>query len=156
MITRGCWRAAQRHLRTGRHHSHTTTTRQVRPYRHLARLGDLRNRGQTRASQLLLGQSGGNGSCVCADVVTDGWQDTVASRAADCLKPKTWNRLFGRRRDGDWKAVAALAKALLDGKEKLHELVGEASGWLAEKLGLTSLERTAANGACQEDCHPGC
>lgn len=80
----------------------------------------------------------------CADVVTDGWQDTVASRAADCLKRRTWNRLFGRRRDGDCKAIATMAKALLDGKEKLHDLVGEASGWLAEKLGAASLERIAA------------
>ena len=32
-----------------------------------------------------------------------------------------------------------MAKALLDGKEKLHDLVGEASGWLAEKLGGQSL-----------------
>jgi hypothetical protein len=52
--------------------------------------------------------------------------------------------LFGRRRDGDCKTIAALAKALLDGKEKLHDLVGEASGWLMEKLGGQSVERIAA------------
>jgi hypothetical protein len=35
----------------------------------------------------------------CADVVTDEWRDAVAGRAADCLTPRTWNRLFrGRRR----------------------------------------------------------
>ena len=80
----------------------------------------------------------------CGDVATDGWQDAVASRAADCLKRRTWNRLFGRRRDGDCKTIAAMAKALLDGKKKLHDLVGEASGWLAEKVGGQSLERIAA------------
>jgi hypothetical protein len=80
----------------------------------------------------------------CGDVVIDGWQDAVASRAADCLKRRTWNRLFGRRRDGDCRAIAAMAKALVDGKEKLHDLVGEASGWLAEKLGGQRLERIAA------------
>jgi hypothetical protein len=37
-----------------------------------------------------------------------------------------------------------MAKALVDGKEKLHDLVGEASGWLAEKLGGQRLERIAA------------
>jgi hypothetical protein len=80
----------------------------------------------------------------CGDVAIDGWQDAVASRAADGLKRRTWNRLFGRRRDGDCRAIAAMAKALLDGKEKLHDLVGEASGWFAEKLGGQSLERIAA------------
>jgi hypothetical protein len=80
----------------------------------------------------------------CWDVVSDGWQDAVASRVEDCLKLRTWDRLFGKRRDGDCKAIAAMAKALLDGEEKLHDLFGEASGWLAEKLGATSLERIAA------------
>ena len=80
----------------------------------------------------------------CADVATDGWQEAVASRAADCLKRRTWNRLFGWRRDGDCKQIAALAKALLDGKEKLHDLAGQASGWLTEKLGGQTLERVAA------------
>jgi hypothetical protein len=52
--------------------------------------------------------------------------------------------LFRRRRDGDCKKIAALARALLDGKEKLHDLIGEAGGWLAERLGGQSLERIAA------------
>ena len=66
----------------------------------------------------------------CGDVVIDAWQDEVASRTADCLKRRTWNRLFGRWRDGDCRAIAAMAKALVDGEEKLHDLVGESSGWL--------------------------
>lgn len=80
----------------------------------------------------------------CADVVKDGWEKTVASRAADCLTPKTWNRLFRRRRQGDCKKLAAFAKGLLDGKEKLHELAGSLGAWIAGKFGAQALERTVA------------
>ena len=48
--------------------------------------------------------------------------------------------MFGWRRDGDCKQIAALAKALIDGKEKLHDLIGEAGGWLTEKLRGQGLE----------------
>jgi hypothetical protein len=52
--------------------------------------------------------------------------------------------LFGKRREGDCKKIAALARSLLDGKEKLHDLVGSFGGWLAEKLGGQGVERIAA------------
>ena len=80
----------------------------------------------------------------CADVVADGWEDAVASRAADCLTPKTWNRLFKGRRPGDCRKLAAFAKALLAGKEKLHNLVGSLGSWIARKFGAQALERTVA------------
>jgi hypothetical protein len=80
----------------------------------------------------------------CADVVADGWEDAVASRAADCLKRKTWNRLFRGRRQGDCRKLAAFAKALLDGKEKLHDLVGSLGSWIAGKFGAQAMERTVA------------
>jgi hypothetical protein len=80
----------------------------------------------------------------CADVVTDGWQNAVAGRAADCLTPKTWNRLFRGRRRRDCKALADLARAVLAARNKLHELIGRFAGWATGQLGGGGLERTAA------------
>jgi hypothetical protein len=80
----------------------------------------------------------------CADVVADGWEDAVASRASACLTRKTWNRLFRGQREGDCRKLAALAKALLDGKEKLHDLVGSLGGRIAGMFGAEAVERTVA------------
>jgi tetrahydromethanopterin S-methyltransferase subunit C len=80
----------------------------------------------------------------CADVVVDGWADAVATRAADCLSLTVWNSLFKGRRRRDCKALAALAKALLAGKKKLHEMVGAIGGWLAGLIGGNLLARAAA------------
>jgi hypothetical protein len=40
--------------------------------------------------------------------------------------------------------LAALAKALLDGKEKLHDLVGSLGGRIAGMFGAEAVERTVA------------
>jgi hypothetical protein len=80
----------------------------------------------------------------CADVLTSSWEEAVADRAAQCLKPRTWNKLFKGRRRGDCKIFARLARAVLDGKEKLHELVGTAGGWIAGKLAGEGFERKVA------------
>jgi hypothetical protein len=80
----------------------------------------------------------------CADVVTDGWEDTIAGRAADCLTPRTWNRLFRGRRRRDCKALADLARAILAAKNRLHELIGRLAGWTTGQLGGGGLERTVA------------
>jgi hypothetical protein len=80
----------------------------------------------------------------CADVVTDGWQNAIAGRAADCLTPRTWNRLFRGRRREDCKTLADLARTILAAKNKLHELVGRFAGWATGQLGGGGLARTAA------------
>jgi len=85
----------------------------------------------------------------CADVVTDGWQNAVAGRAADCLTPRTWNRLFRGRRRRDCKALADLARAILAAKNKLHELIGRFAGWVTGQLGGGGLARSAAREIAQ-------
>jgi hypothetical protein len=64
----------------------------------------------------------------CVDIGFDGWEKTVAGRITDCLTPRTWNRLFRGRRRRDCKFLADLAKVILDGKRKLHEIIGRIGG----------------------------
>jgi hypothetical protein len=71
----------------------------------------------------------------------DGWESAVADRALECITSKTWNRLFGRHRARVCKALADLAKKLLEGKQALHDLVGSAAGWFARRVGLEPIER---------------
>ena len=69
----------------------------------------------------------------------------MADRAANYLHPKTWNQLFRGRRRRDCKALADLAKAILDGKKKkLHQLVGAVGAWMAREFGGGALEEAVA------------
>jgi hypothetical protein len=77
-------------------------------------------------------------------VVTEGWKETVASRAADCLTEKTWNRVLRGRRREDCKFIANVAKAVLDGKKKLHEIIGSFGGWVTWQIGGNPLARAVA------------
>ena len=91
----------------------------------------------------------------CVDTVTGGWQEAVASRAADCITPKTWNRLFGRRRRGDCKVLADTAKSLLDGKKALHDFIGSVASRLAGWVGGQAVERAVARELAQRIPIPG-
>ncbi len=77
----------------------------------------------------------------CADTVTESWESAVGAQVVDCISPETWNRLFGGHRDQTCKALADTAKALLDGKEALHEFVGSVAEGLAEDVGLEPVDR---------------
>lgn len=70
---------------------------------------------------------------VLADLAFDGWEDTVAGRVLECLDDKTWNRLFGRRRQRDCKALADAARAILEGKDRVHQMAGGMTGRLARR-----------------------
>jgi hypothetical protein len=85
----------------------------------------------------------------CVDTVTDGWQEKVTSRAADCITPKTWNRLFGRQRQGNCKVLAEMAKSLLDGKKALHDFIGSVANGLTGWVGGQAVERAVARELAQ-------
>jgi hypothetical protein len=61
----------------------------------------------------------------------------ISERNARQWAPKTWNRLFGKRRQADCKVLADMAKSLLDGKKALHDLIGSVTsrvaGWMGGK-----------------------
>ncbi len=85
----------------------------------------------------------------CIDTLTEGWKDAVAAQAADCITPKTWRRLFGRRRRADCKVLADLAKSLLDGKESLHDLVGSVASRITGWVGGQAVERAVVRELAQ-------
>ncbi len=68
---------------------------------------------------------------LCSEVVTSGWQEAVADRAADYVTQATLRRLVRRRLKRQCKALPQLASAILAGKQKSHDLVGRSAGWLA-------------------------
>jgi hypothetical protein len=85
----------------------------------------------------------------CVDTLIDGWPEAVASRASDCITPKTWNRLFGRQRQADCKVLADMAKSLLDAKKALHDLVGSVASRVAGWMGGTGVECAVARELAQ-------
>ena len=91
----------------------------------------------------------------CGDVVTNGWEEVVAGRAADCITPKTWNRLFHGRRQGDCKVLADMAKALLDGKKALHEVIGSFVSRIVGWFGGGNVERSVAKELAKRILIPG-
>src|ERR687893_3007413 len=85
----------------------------------------------------------------CVDAGLEGWPKAVASQVTDCLTPKTWNRLFGKRRQGDRKVLANIAKELLDGDKALRDFTGSVAGRVAGWLGGQALERSVAKEIAQ-------
>jgi hypothetical protein len=85
----------------------------------------------------------------CVDTIIDGWPEAVASQAQKCITDKTWNRLFGKRRQVDCKVLADMAKSLLDGKKALHDFVGSVASRVAGWLGAQGVERAVVNELAQ-------
>jgi hypothetical protein len=79
----------------------------------------------------------------CAQMVTQGWAATVADRASTYVTARTWERLR-RRGSRQCAGLAGLARAILDGKKQLHDLVGWSAGRLVGLLGLGRLEQRLA------------
>jgi hypothetical protein len=78
---------------------------------------------------------------MCSEVLTDGWQETVASRATDYVTVHTWHALCNSRRTKHCKVLAELAARTLTGKQKLHDLLGSIVRGLASLLGANRLEQ---------------
>jgi hypothetical protein len=84
----------------------------------------------------------------CVDTLIEGWPDAVAGQAQKCLTTKTWNRMFGRQRQGDCKILADMAKELLEKKKALHDFIGavasRVTGWLGGRAFECSVARELA------------
>jgi hypothetical protein len=79
----------------------------------------------------------------CADSLSTTWQDAVADRISD-YAGTAWERLKRSRRRRNCKALARLAAAVLEGRQKLHELAGRSFGWLTGRLGAGDVTRAFA------------
>lgn len=71
----------------------------------------------------------------CAEVLNDGWQETVSDRASTYVTDATWQELKRKHRKRRCKILAKLASNILAGKAKLHDLVGSIAGWLMSVIG---------------------
>lgn len=71
---------------------------------------------------------------LCADLISNGWQETVADQIVS-YAPTTWVRLRRSSRRRICKALARLARFVLKTKTLIHKGVGKLSGWFATKFG---------------------
>jgi hypothetical protein len=70
----------------------------------------------------------------CADTLSEGWEEAVASRLSNYAE-SAWTRLAHSRRRRDCRALARIAAALLQGRLEIHRLVGQTSGFLTVRFG---------------------
>ena len=72
----------------------------------------------------------------CADVISDGsWEQAVADRITDYAQT-TWERLSHAYRKRNCKALARMARAILDAKDQVHKLAGDLAGRAASVAGV--------------------
>jgi hypothetical protein len=91
-----------------------------------------------------------------SDVVVDRWKSAVAEQAKTLLgDDKTWNRLFGRHRNRDCKALARAAKQLLDVKKALHQALGDGATAIVKQSGGGSVEQAMASALAMKIPIPG-
>ncbi len=79
----------------------------------------------------------------CSDVLADGWKETVADRASEYVTTGTFEALKRHRRRR-CRGLADIAQAILDGRTKLHDLIGSFAGWLASVVGRSRIEQRFA------------
>jgi hypothetical protein len=70
----------------------------------------------------------------CADSLSEGWQETVADRATD-YAATAWQRLARSRRKRNCKALARIARSILQAKAQIHKAVGWTFGRVVGTLG---------------------
>lgn len=80
----------------------------------------------------------------CSDILIDGWQETVADRATTYVSESTWSRLLRGSRRTDCRVLADIARAILAGKTKLHDLGGTLASRLMSLMGRHAIEQRFA------------
>lgn len=70
----------------------------------------------------------------CADSLSDGWQEAVTARIIE-YAGSAWERLKRSHRRRNCKALARIARSILEAKAQIHGLIGHATGWAVKKIG---------------------
>jgi hypothetical protein len=70
----------------------------------------------------------------CADLITNGWQETVADRIM-AYAPTTWGRMRRSSRTRTCKALARMARVILKTNTLIHKEVGRLFAWVAGRFG---------------------
>ncbi|MER7245476.1 hypothetical protein [Kribbella sp. NPDC000426] len=76
-----------------------------------------------------------------ASVVTDGWREVVGDRASEYVASSTFARLTRNYRRRRCRFLADIAKAILAGKAKYHDLVGGLADKVMALFGTERIER---------------
>jgi len=76
----------------------------------------------------------------CADSLSSGWQEAVADRATEYAQT-TWERLSRSRRKRNCKALARIARSILEAKTQIHKAVGKLFGRVVGALGAGDAAR---------------
>lgn len=76
----------------------------------------------------------------CADSLTGSWEEAVADRITSYAQ-SSWQRLSRSRRKRNCKALARLARSLLEANTQIHKTVGTLFGWAADTLGASGAAR---------------
>ena len=76
----------------------------------------------------------------CADSLSDGWQAAVAGQVTE-YAGSTWERLVRSHRKRSCRALARIARSILQAKTQLHKDVGRLFGWVAGAFGAGDAAR---------------
>jgi hypothetical protein len=82
---------------------------------------------------------------LCAEALDSGWQEAVADRAAGYVSDTTWDRLFRAHRRMHCRALARIARRLLDGKQQVHSFLGGLAAWALSGLGADDAAQAFAD-----------
>ncbi|MES5822873.1 hypothetical protein [Streptomyces sp. RG80] len=80
----------------------------------------------------------------CADTLKDGGAAAIADRASAYVSDATWKALVKKHRRKGCDDLAELARAILKGKEQLHDAVARTAGGLLGLLSRPRIERVFA------------
>lgn len=76
----------------------------------------------------------------CADSLSGGWKEAVADRITG-YAGSTWPRLRRSHRKRNCKALARIARSILEAKAQIHKAVGGMFGWATGALGAGGAAR---------------
>jgi hypothetical protein len=73
-------------------------------------------------------------------LLTDGWQAAAVGQVTGYAE-STWERLMRSRRKRNCKALARIARSILETKTQLHNAVGRLFGWVTGAFGAGDAAR---------------
>jgi hypothetical protein len=76
----------------------------------------------------------------CADSLSGNWEKAVSDRITGYAQT-SWQRLSRSRRKRNCKALARIARSILEAKSQIHTTVGTLFGWAAGTLGASGAAR---------------
>lgn len=84
-------------------------------------------------------------AALCADMMVNGLSDAIAERLTQHVSANTWERLVSGWSVRRCQSLAELARAMLWGRDILHEFAGQAAELITGLLGRSKVERTFAH-----------